>query len=1448
MFVNSQILIIPDVPMKKYPRPDFSIDRNLLVVFILGAIWCWVNPVKAQTNNITTTIGQYQSSAASTCVGDTISIPVSINMATGIGISAFSFAINYDTTRLQCVSIPSGIHPAIESAFLSNCGFFTNLGSNGAQSGRQFRVAWFDLNPVSFSGVMFQLRFRVLSSGYSAVTWDLNTPGNCEYADVNADIIPNCQFINGSISCGSNCTRPPATLQVNGPTIFCSGSNVVLQANTGSGLSYLWKKNGLILSGVTTSSYTATESGSYSVIVRTSSNCASTQAAPVLVEAIERPAALISAVGSPSLCGGQTVTLQANTGTDLSYQWLLNGNPIAGAVSSAYTTGTTGVYTVNVSRSRGSIACGRISNSITVTQNPSINAQINPSGNIIVCGNETVTLQATTGNGYAYAWLRNGLPIQGATGSSFQPQMPGSYQILISQGGCSAVSAATVVELKPRLFMPATLACINDTVEIPVCGSRFDSVAAISLALNYNPQTMTYVGYTALHPLLAGSAQIGTNGNQIRMAWASLNTLNSTVQDTLLRFRFVVQQPGQLAWNTGTVGDCELAGPDGQLLSYCFENTTTAIIDTVQILSSTQGPVDIFESDTASLTVNALHANSYQWQYRATGSSSWNNIQNSAEWSGAQSSSLTIFNATYQRPHRIYRLALSNGCQNWYSSEILVRVKQRVSLSLGSTTSCAGDTVRMPILVTGGREINAVSMVINLPAGSAQWLSWNPSPSVPNPGQWISNLSGNQLRLVWNSLNSASFPNGAALGELVFVAQAGGSITWNTSNPGDCELADADGQVVPTQFIHGSILANPLPSNQITVSNSMICPAGNGGTATLSADPGAGNQYQWYLNGQIITGAQGAQYTTSVPGTYSAFITTALGCGRWTQSQSIAYYCASNPTLTVLGNSTSCDTAVALLANTSCGPQQIAWLKDGITLPGIIGNQYAATSTGTYSIQATDLSSGCVQSSPGVFISIHPLPVAQIVAASSTSICLGDSVELLGTPSTGIQYQWIFNGNPLSGPQSQNLWARIAGNYSLMTTNTAGCTNLSSSITVITRNCNEISGNVTYHNPVNTPLPQSKVYLFQSNTGSSGPWILSDSTLSGPGGAYRFEQYPNGNFRVKAIPALPWNGVNGTDALFILRHNTGLGFTLSGLNLEAADVNANQLVNAGDVLTINRRFSNLLSSFPSGDWASEVQGFTANGQPVIRNIRTLCYGDVNGSYNFSSARLSSRLRLDAQGELSSNTSVWTWPVAAVDRQELGAISLVLGLPEGLKVHKVVSKMPVGSMEYGMAGQELRIVWHALEGYTPDPGQVLFELDMESPLSASVDWNPGQLEIKDLSELADVWANPIELGRLSMPRYVKSESNQDELRIVPNPSSGAAQVRLNLDLHSQHINVIVRDALGRMVYSALLDEAPVGWKSLDLPSSHWSKGAYSVQVSYFKNGQSCLLNQFLHRIN
>jgi len=79
--------------MKKNSYLDFSTCRNLLLgMFILGTLLFTLNPIKAQsTNNITTTIGQYQSSSVSFCAGDTVSIPVTITMANGVGVSAFFF-------------------------------------------------------------------------------------------------------------------------------------------------------------------------------------------------------------------------------------------------------------------------------------------------------------------------------------------------------------------------------------------------------------------------------------------------------------------------------------------------------------------------------------------------------------------------------------------------------------------------------------------------------------------------------------------------------------------------------------------------------------------------------------------------------------------------------------------------------------------------------------------------------------------------------------------------------------------------------------------------------------------------------------------------------------------------------------------------------------------------------------------------------------------------------------------------------------------------------------------------------------------------------------------------------------------------------------------------------------------------------------------------------------
>jgi hypothetical protein len=55
----------------------------------------------------------------------------------------------------------------------------------------------------------------------------------------------------------TSCSAPLASVTPAGPTSFCIGGSVVLNANTGGGLSYQWKFNGNSISGATLSSYTA---------------------------------------------------------------------------------------------------------------------------------------------------------------------------------------------------------------------------------------------------------------------------------------------------------------------------------------------------------------------------------------------------------------------------------------------------------------------------------------------------------------------------------------------------------------------------------------------------------------------------------------------------------------------------------------------------------------------------------------------------------------------------------------------------------------------------------------------------------------------------------------------------------------------------------------------------------------------------------------------------------------------------------------------------------------------------------------------------------------------------------------------------------------------------------------------------------------------------------------
>jgi hypothetical protein len=106
---------------------------------------------------------------------------------------------------------------------------------------------------------------------------------------------------------GCRVTSSPVSVVNNGITaritpqsslVFSQGGSVVLQSTTGAGWSYQWLRNGAPISGATAVSYTARESGTYSVSIR-QGTC--TVASPgVMVSVMPRSGRVAVAVPDPS--------------------------------------------------------------------------------------------------------------------------------------------------------------------------------------------------------------------------------------------------------------------------------------------------------------------------------------------------------------------------------------------------------------------------------------------------------------------------------------------------------------------------------------------------------------------------------------------------------------------------------------------------------------------------------------------------------------------------------------------------------------------------------------------------------------------------------------------------------------------------------------------------------------------------------------------------------------------------------------------------------------------------------------------------------------------------------------------------------------------------------------------------------------------------------------------
>ncbi len=250
------------------------------------------------------------------------------------------------------------------------------------------------------------------------------------------------------------------------------------------------------------------------------------------------------------------------------------------------------------------------------------------------------------------------------------------------------------------------------------------------------------------------------------------------------------------------------------------------------------------------------------------------------------------------------------------------------------------------------------------------------------------------------------------------------SISIDTETENYVTVQDVNGCRATSDTIDVTVYPLPVVDLGDDVS---LCPG-----TSLTLDAGAGfAEYVWVPGGattQTIT----VVASNSTAGDYRASVTDANGCFNYDE-MTLVVFTPQVPVITANGSPSICD-GQTLVLNAGSGFQEYLWSNTADTQLDSI------TQSGSYTVTTTDLN-GCQATSTPYNVTVIPLPVVTVFANGPTEICEGNFVTLV-MPSGYSAYVWN------NGATTSSIVVNQEGDYFGSATNSAGCSNITSTISV----------------------------------------------------------------------------------------------------------------------------------------------------------------------------------------------------------------------------------------------------------------------------------------------------------------------------------------------------------------------------------------------------------------
>ncbi|MEO6733000.1 MAG: Ig-like domain-containing protein [Ferruginibacter sp.] len=820
-------------------------------------------------------------------------------------------------------------------------------------------------------------------------------------------------IVSGASPCGT-VTSMDAQLTVNqsisitsqpSSQTICQASNVSFTvAATGTITSYVWRQNGIPVSGsnysgentptLNITNATAANAGNFDVVISSPSGICSQiiSSPPAILTVNALPAITVQPSSTTqTLCLNATATQLSvtATGAGITYQWYSNaanstsgGTLLNGATSSTYTpvTSISGVlyYYVIVSGTCTPAVTSDVSGAVTVNALPAITAQPSITTQTL-CLNVAATQLSITaaGAGLTYQWYSNatnsntgGTLLTGATSSAYTPVTTSAgtlYYYAIVSGTCtppvtSNVSGAVTINGLPAIItQPATATqtpCLNAT--------------ATQLSVTATGAGITYQWYS-------NAANSNSGGTLLNGATSSTYTPVTSTSGVLYYYVIV----------SGTCTPAVTSDVSGAVTVNALPAITAQPSITTQTLCLNVAATQ--------LSITATGAGlTYQWYSNATNSNSGGTLL-----AGATTS---VYTPVTTSAGILYYYAIVSG------------------------------TCTPPVTsnVSGAVTVNALPAITVQPSSTTQTLCLNTTAtqlSVTATGagityQWYSNAT--------NSNSGGTLLTGATSSSYTPITSTSGVLYYYVIVNGTCTPA-------VTSNVSGAVTVNALPAitAQPSITTQTVCLNVAATQLSITA-AGAGLTYQWYSNasnsntgGTLLTGATSSAYTpvtTSAGILYYYAIVSGTCTPPVTSNVSGAITVNAPPAITsqpAASTQTLCLNATAtqlsVLATGAGATYQ--WYSNtvnsnsgGTLLNGATSSAYTpvTTSAGTlyYYVIISGTCTPPVTSSVSGAVTVNTPPAITVQPSTSAqNLCINSPATQLSVTATGIGagYQWYSN-------------------------------------------------------------------------------------------------------------------------------------------------------------------------------------------------------------------------------------------------------------------------------------------------------------------------------------------------------------------------------------------------------------------------------------------------------